>query len=133
MSRRSSAAYVFVVRPIQTAQPTISHKETQMTFVRKFSNVVLILAGVLCMSPARPSLPQGNGTQHSSGAFSVTFVNDCTGELVDIDVTYKSDIHVVADKAGGFHVDVHDVYSGRGVGQTSGTNYNANQTDSFSL
>src|SRR5205823_11943998 len=100
--------------------------------VRNFSVVTLVVACVLCLVSARQSPAQGNGTQHSSGAFSVVFFNDCTGELVDIDVTYKSDFHVVVDKAGGFHLDVHDVYSGRGVGETSGTVYIANQTDTIS-
>ena len=95
-------------------------------------SIAFLLAGFLLMAAPRTAQAQGNPVQHSSGSFSVTFFDDATGEFVDINVTYKTDFHVVADGNGGFHVDVHDVYSGRGVGETSGTVYIANQTDNFS-
>ena len=104
-----------------------------MRFTKWAVGTFVMLAGLLCLATPRSATSQGNGTQHFEGAFSVTFFDDCSGEFVDIDVTYKSDVHVVATKSGTFHLDFHDVYSGRGVGETTGTEYLANQTDSFSL
>jgi hypothetical protein len=96
------------------------------------SFAVLAIAAALVLTISGPVSAQGNGTQHSSGAFSVTIPNDCTGELVDIDVTYMSTAHFVAEK-NSYQVDMLDVYIGRGVGETTGTMYIANQTDSVHM
>ena len=92
-----------------------------------------LLAGIFCLAAPHAAHAQGNPVQHSSGEFFPVIFDSATGENVDIDVTYKSDFHVVVDSGGNFHVDIHDVYSGRGVGESTGTQYIANQTDNFSL
>ncbi|MCW3097225.1 MAG: hypothetical protein JWL77_2843 [Chthonomonadaceae bacterium] len=93
----------------------------------------LLLAGILCMAAPHAARAQGNPDQHSSGAFSTVIFDDATGEAVDIDVTVKSGFHVVVDNGGNFHLDAHDVFSGRGVGEITGTQYIANQVDTFSM
>jgi len=99
------------------------------SLARPFATAATLTALLFCPAKA----PADNGTQHFSGSFSVTFFDDCTGENVDIDVTVLSAMHIVNDGAGGLHMSYHDVFSGRGVGETTGTLYNANQSDSGSL
>jgi hypothetical protein len=95
--------------------------------------LALLAAGTMAVIGVQTAQAQGNGTSHSSFSFSVTAFDGCTGELVDINVTDKADFHVLSDNAGGFHLDIHDVYSGLGVGETTGTVYIANQTDTLSI
>lgn len=110
-----------------------SSKVAAMKALRRLVGGLIIVASgvlILCAIKARAA---GNGTQHFEGVISATFADACTGENVDAVATVDTDIHAVADGGGGFHVDIHDVFSGRGAGETTGTKYIANQTDSFVL
>jgi len=92
---------------------------------------VVVLGALLAFRAV--SAQAQNGTFHFSGAFFTVIYDTCTGEYVDINVEFKSDFHLSFDSAGGILLDAHDVYSGRGVGEVSGTVYNVDQTDSFNL
>lgn len=70
-----------------------------------------------------------NATFKFTDSFPFSFFNDCTGDTVSGVVDVKSTVHISFDASGGFHVQFHDVFNGRAVGQPSGTQYVGPQTD----
>ncbi len=83
--------------------------------------------------PTQAQATTGNGTQHLGGEFTDVLADDCTGEWVDFDVLFKTDVHVTTDSAGGLHANLHDVFLASGIGESSGLEYVATQADSTTV
>jgi hypothetical protein len=108
----------------------------QEIIMRTRNRARFILAAMLVVSiasaPSR-SATQSNPVQHFEDGFAASMFNDATGEIVDLQVSVKSTLHIVESSGGQAHLMVKDVFSGRGKGQSSGTAYIGNQSDSFSV
>jgi hypothetical protein len=109
---------------------------TKTTKIMKYLGLALGLAAGALVATYRTAdthAAPGNGTQHLVGDFTAVVDDDCTGELVDVDVGFKSNVHITVNNGGGFHVNAEDVYQARGIGESSGIEYLANQTDSTTV
>jgi hypothetical protein len=96
----------------------------------RFSMVVLILVSMfLAARPTSVQAQAANTTIKFSDSFPFSFFNNCTGEFVSGVVSFKTTIHETIDASGGYHFDIHEVYNGRAVGETSGIQYVGPQTD----
>jgi hypothetical protein len=83
------------------------------------------------MAPTTPSFSPA--PLKSSNTFPFDFFNPCTGENVSGVVEQKSTIQLFADANGGSHLLIHDVFSGRAVGETSGIQYVGPQAEHVSV
>jgi hypothetical protein len=95
----------------------------------KFSLLVVIILMAALMGPTSVMAQAASTTIKFSDSFPFSFFNECTGEVVSGVVSVKTTIHETIDAGGGYHFHFQDVYNGRAVGETSGTQYVGPQTD----
>ena len=78
--------------------------------------------------PTEVDTPEPNLAVVNTGFFDFNFTtfDGCNGEFVDFVTKRKHIISSTVDAAGGVHFGFHRVWTGTGVGQTTGTVYNLN-------
>ena len=111
-----------------------------MRFLSRSSLGVIVAVPVLLAAcngdPAATMAPTPPGFNtapfKSSTSFPFGFFNECTGENVSGVVEQKSTIQLFTDANGGFHLLIHDVFTGRAVGETSGVQYVGPQSEHVS-
>jgi hypothetical protein len=99
-------------------------------------STALISALVLgCDEQPAPSEPAAVGvnlavTQNARDPFTTEYPNPCNGEVIEFAGFLHSLAVVTPDGSGGFHVVSHYNLTVRGVGQTTGATYIANEASS---
>jgi hypothetical protein len=84
----------------------------------------IVLASVMALAAAIPSLAIGETTVHEINTPFATMVMDpCTGEPVAIEGTLDTIVEITPDASGGFHNKIHNASKGTGVGLVSSTRY----------
>ena len=91
---------------------------------RRARRTIAVTASVLAVVvPSAAGQATGTSTVTSSG-FGATFLNACTGELIEISGTVQTRFHATVDRQGGTHTGTTiTVSSVKGVGLETGTQY----------
>lgn len=95
----------------------------------KFSLLVVMALTAALLGPTSAQAQASNTTIKYSDTFPFSFFNECTGETVSGVVSLKGTVQETVDASGGYHFRFHEVFNGRAVGETSGTQYVGPQTD----
>jgi len=92
----------------------------------------LTLALLLIALVGLAALTYAANVVNQKGTFAQTLYDDCTGEDVAVTGKFHLLVHQTVDGAGGYHVDVMSNFPDvRGVGLSSGLQYNGNQATHF--
>jgi hypothetical protein len=93
-----------------------------------------LTVGVLLAAPA-PAAAQATqgGSTHTDAPFTMTVLNSCTNEMVDVTGIVTTTALSKFDASGGLHISFAMVSKGTGVGQVTGTQYPYSENDLASV
>jgi len=94
-------------------------------------SAALLLAA--CDTPTAPRTPVAAEALSAQVIRNVHFerqtiaINDCNGEIIDVEAKFHLLTAVTFDGAGGYHVTIHNNISGQGTNQVTGAEYGISQ------
>ena len=96
------------------------HPPKERTMSRAAAKCFVILIPLILATSVQPAAQSRKAPVRVSDSIAFSFINDCTGESVSAVVNRKVTNQFFADASGGLHTHLHQVLSGRAVGESSG-------------